>query len=123
MKLPHFHIGRTTALVLFLVFCFSIFELQLFNWQIINGEAFEQEAISHRTDAVEINAARGEIWDRKGNVLAGNHIVYEVIYNALYMDDSKRNATILEVVDLLTEQGESWRDILPIRLDEEGNYH
>lgn len=122
MKLPHFHIGRTTALVLFLVFCFSIFELQLFNWQIINGEAFEQEAISHRTDAVEINAARGEIWDRKGNVLAGNHIVYEVIYNALYMDDSKRNATILEVVDLLTEQGESWRDILPIRLDEEGNY-
>ncbi len=122
MKLPHIKIGRTTSCILVVVLCFALFECQLFNWQIINGEAFEQEAMAHRTDAVEINAARGEIWDRDGNVLAGNRVVYEIIYNALYMDDSKRNATILEVVDLLEERGEKWRDILPIRLDEAGNY-
>ncbi|WP_322174285.1 penicillin-binding transpeptidase domain-containing protein [Acutalibacter caecimuris] len=122
MKLPSIKIGRTTACVLVVVIFFTIFELQLFNWQILHGETFEQEAMSHRTDAVEISAARGEIWDRDGNVLAGNKIVYEVIYNALYMDDSRRNATILEVIDLLVERGEAWRDILPIELDEQGNY-
>ncbi len=124
MNLPHLHwkLGRSTACVLVVVVFFAAYTLQLFNWQIINGEAYEQEALSHRTDVVEIEAARGEILDREGNVLAGNHIVYEVIYNALYLDDSKRNETILQVVDLLEELGESWRDRLPIELDEEGNY-
>ena len=123
MKLPHIHIGRAAASILFVSAFFILYEIQLFNWQIINGERFEEEALSNRTDAVEISAARGEIWDRDGNVLAGNHTVYEVVYNALYMDDSQRNATILEVTDLLEERGEAWRDILPIRLDEEGAYH
>lgn len=123
MKFPHLKLGRTAACILFVAVFFVIYEVQLFNWQIINGETFEQEAMSNRMDAVEISAARGEIWDRDGNVLAGNHTVYEVIYNALYMDDSKRNSTILEVIDLLEERGEAWRDILPIRLDEDGAYH
>lgn len=124
MNLPHLHwkLGRSTACVLVVVVFFAAYTLQLFNWQIINGEAYEQEALSHRTDVVEIEAARGEILDREGNVLAGNHIVYEVIYNALYLEDSKRNETILQVMDLLEELGESWRDRLPIELDEEGNY-
>ncbi len=122
MKLPHIKLGRTTACILVVAVFFTTFELQLFNWQILNGESFEREALAHRTDAVEIEAARGEIWDRDGNVLAGNKVVYQVIYNALYMEDDQRNATILEVVDLLEERGEKWRDILPIQLDAEGNY-
>ncbi|RKJ40266.1 penicillin-binding protein [Acutalibacter sp. 1XD8-33] len=122
MKFPHIHLGRRAACILVVAAFFCVFELQLFNWQILQGDTFEQEALSHRTDAVEINAARGEILDRRGKILAGNHIVYEVVYNALYMDDSKRNSTILDVVDLLEERGEAWRDILPIELDSEGNY-
>lgn len=122
MQIPHIKFGRTAACILVVAVFFSIFEFQLFNWQVINGDKFEQEALSHRTDAVEIQAARGEILDRNGNVLAGNHIVYQVIYNALYMDDSQRNATILEVIDLLEELEEPWRDILPIQLDAEGNF-
>lgn len=123
MKLPGFRIGRTGACILFVCTFFFIYVLQLVNWQLINGDTYQQEAMSNRTDAVEISAARGEILDREGNVLAGNHTVYEVIYNALYMDDSQRNSTILEVVDLLEERGEPWRDILPIRLNDEGGYY
>lgn len=122
MKLPNIRIGRTGFCILFVCIFFFIYVLQLANWQLINGSFYLQEAMSNRTDAVEISAARGEILDKDGNVLAGNHTVYEVIYNALYMDDSERNSTILEVVDVLEERGESWRDILPISLDEEGNY-
>ncbi len=122
MKLPRLRIGRTGACILFVCIFFLIYVLQLANWQLINGSFYQQEAMSNRTDAIEISAARGEILDRDGNILAGNHTVYEVIYNALYMDDSQRNNTILGVVDLLEELGESWRDVLPIRLDDEGNY-
>ncbi len=122
MKLPGLKIGRTGACILFVCIFFLIYVIQLANWQLVNGAFYQQEAMSNRTDAIEISAARGEILDRDGNVLAGNHTVYEVIYNALYMDDSRRNNTILEVVDLLEELGEKWRDVLPIRLDEEGNY-
>ena len=122
MKLPRIRIGRTGACILFVSVFFFIYVLQLANWQLINGSLYLQEAMSNRTDAVEISAARGEILDRDGNVLAGNHTVYEVIYNALYLDDSRRNSTILEVTDLLEERGETWRDILPIELDGEGNY-
>lgn len=122
MKLPSIRIGRTGACILFVCIFFFIYVLQLANWQLVNGAMYQQEAMSNRTDAVEISAARGEMLDRDGNVLAGNHTVYEVIYNALYLDDSSRNSTILEVTDLLTQRGESWRDVLPIKLDEEGNY-
>lgn len=122
MKLPKIRIGRTGACILFVCIFFFVYVLQLVNWQLINGSVYQQEAMSNRTDAVEISAARGEMLDRNGEVLAGNHTVYEVIYNALYLDDSNRNNTILEVTDLLEERGEVWRDILPIELDGEGNY-
>ena len=38
------------------------------------------------------------------------------------MDYSARNATILQVLDLLMERGETWRDRLPIVLAEDGTY-
>lgn len=122
MKLPRIRMGRTGACVLFVCAFFLVYVLQLANWQLINGNFYLQEAMSNRTDAVEISAARGEILDKDGKVLAGNHTVYEVVYNALYMDDGKRNSTILEVIDLLEERGETWRDILPIELDGQGGY-
>ena len=85
MKFLKIKISRTTACVLAVVIFFSIFELQLFRWQVIDGTKFEAEAMSHRTDAVEIDAARGEILDKDGNVLVGNRVTYQVVYNALYM--------------------------------------
>ena len=71
MKLPRIRIGRTGACILFVSVFFFIYVLQLANWQLINGSLYLQEAMSNRTDAVEISAARGEILDRDGNVLAG----------------------------------------------------
>ncbi len=88
----------------------------------VEGDKFEQLSLSNRTDTIEIEAARGEILDRDGNVLAGNRSSYNIVYDALDMDYSARNATIIQVLDLLEERGETWRDRLPIVLAEDGTY-
>ena len=55
-------------------------------------------------------------------MLAGNRSSYNIVYDALDMDYSARNATILQVLDLLEERDEEWRDRLPIVLGEDGTY-
>ena len=115
--MPHVgKIGRTIACIVLVVVVFAAYELRLVQWQIVQGEEFEQISLSNRTDTIEIDAARGEILDCSGEVLAGNRNSYNIIYNALEMDYDARNATILQVIDLLEEQGETWRNPLPIVL-------
>ena len=115
-------VGRTAVCILLVVAVFAVYELRLVQWQIVEGEEYEQISLSNRTDTIEIEAARGEILDRNGEVLAGNRTTYNIVYDALDMDYSARNATILQVLDLLTERGEDWRDPLPIVLGEDGTY-
>lgn len=115
-------LGRYAACIIFVALCFIGFELRLVQWQIVDGEKYQQISLSTRTDAIDLEAARGEILDRNGKVLAGNRTSYNIVYNALHMDYAKRNATIIQILDLLEERGEKWRDRLPILLDGEGNY-
>lgn len=123
MKMPKIgKFGRSAACILLVLAVFAVYELRLFQWQVLRGDEFEQISLSNRTDTIEIEAARGEILDRDGNVLAGNRSSYNIVYDALDMDYSARNATILQVLDLLMERGETWRDRLPIVLAEDGTY-
>ena len=123
MKMPKItKIGRSAACILLVLAVFAIYELRLVQWQLIEGEKFEEISLSNRTDSIQIEAARGEILDRNGNVLAGNRSSYNIVYDALDMDYGARNATILQVLDLLEEREEEWRDRLPIVLGEDGTY-
>ena len=123
MKLPKLpKIGRYAVCILLLVAIFAAYEVRLFQWQIVDGEMYQEISLSDRTDTIELSAARGQILDRNGEVLAGNRTTYSIVYNALYMDYDQRNVTILQVIDLLEERGEAWRDRLPITIDETGAY-
>ena len=123
MKMPKIgKIGRSAACILLVLAVFVVYELRLVQWQLVQGEEFEQISLSNRTDTIEIEAARGEILDRNGEVLAGNRSSYNIVYDALDMDYSARNATILQVIDLLEEREEEWRDRLPITVGEDGTY-
>ena len=123
MKLPKLpKIGRYAVCILLLVAVFAAYEVRLFQWQIVDGEMYQEISLSDRTDTIELSAARGQILDRNGEVLAGNRTTYSIVYNALYMDYDQRNVTILQVIDLLEERGEAWRDRLPITIDEAGAY-
>lgn len=123
MKLPKIgKIGRTAFCILLILAVALCFEARLFQWQILEGEAFAEDARNNLTNSIQIEATRGQILDRNGKVLVGNRTVYNIVYNALKMVRSERNATILKVVDLLEERGETWRDRLPIELNEDGEY-
>lgn len=123
MKMPKLgKIGRSAACILLVLAVFVVYELRLVQWQLVEGDKYEQLSLSSRTDTIEIEAARGEILDRDGNVLAGNRSSYNIVYDALDMDYDRRNATIIQVIDLLEERGETWRDRLPIVLAEDGTY-
>jgi len=123
MKLPKLgKIGRYTFCILLLAAVFLRYELRLFEWQVLEGDQFEEQALSDRTDAIELEAARGLILDRNGKVLAGNRISYNIVFNRLNEVYEERNATIIKVIDLMEERGEKWRDRLPIVLDENGEY-
>ena len=123
MKMPKIgKIGRSAACILLVLAVFVVYELRLVQWQVFQGDEFEQLSLSNRTDTIQIDAARGEILDRNGNVLAGNRTSYNIVYDALDMDYSARNATILQVLDLLESRDEEWRDRLPIVLAEDGTY-
>ena len=123
MKMPKLgKIGRSAACILLVLAVFVVYELRLVQWQLVEGDKHEQLSLSSRTDTIEIEAARGEILDRDGTVLAGNRSSYNIVYDALDMDYDRRNATIIQVIDLLEERGETWRDRLPIVLAEDGTY-
>ena len=123
MKMPKIgKIGRSAACILLVLAVFVVYELRLVQWQVFQGDEFEQLSLSNRTDTIQIDAARGEILDRNGNVLTGNRTSYNIVYDALDMDYSARNATILQVLDLLESRDEEWRDRLPIVLAEDGTY-
>ena len=107
MKMPKLgKIGRSAACILLVLAVFVVYELRLVQWQLVEGDKYEQLSLSSRTDTIEIEAARGEILDRDGTVLAGNRSSYNIVYDALDMDYDRRNATIIQVIDLLEERGE-----------------
>lgn len=123
MRFPKFRkLGRYAACILLVAALFLLYELRLFQWQIIDVEKYQQQSLDNRTDSIEVEPARGQLLDRGGKVLAGNRTSYDIVYDALEMVYEERNATIVKIIDLLTERGEKWRDLLPIVVDEEGQY-
>ena len=52
--------------------------IQLFNLQIVHGEEYLERANSRLTREITIKAARGNILDCNGNILAGNKIKYSL---------------------------------------------
>ena len=75
--------------------------VQLFNLQIVHGEEYLEKSSSRLTRETTILAARGNILDRNGNVIAGTVTKYSLnIYKSKINNDTLNN-TILETVKVL----------------------
>ena len=84
---------------------------QLFNLQIVHGEEYLQIANSRLTRETKIRAARGNILDCNGNVLAGNEIKYSLkIYKSkideqiLKLETDLNNAGFYQEISSLIEE-------------------
>lgn len=96
---------------------FIIFIYRLVDWQIINSDYYKARANSSNTYFVKTDPVRGEILDCDGVSLAVNDTGYKVVVDRLVIEPGNENNLILESVKLLESLGNTWIDILPIKLE------
>jgi len=94
-----------------------ILVIQLFNLQIVHGEEYLETANSRLTRETTIKAARGNIVDCNGNLLAGTKIKYSLKIYKSKIDMQNLNQTILNTITVLEENGDSYKDEFPITIN------
>ena len=113
-------------------FIFSIMFLmvivRLFNLQIVNGEYYEQNYVQKSVKTVTIPAARGNIYDVDGNILAYNELVKNITiadvdaYKQNNKDINRRNKMLLSLAKILEKYNCNILSRYFIEIDEKGNF-
>ena len=88
---------RYNILIVLVYIIGIILLIQLFNLQIIHGEEYLEKSSSRLTRETTILAARGNILDRNGNILAGTDTRYSLEIYKSKIDVNTLNNTLLEV--------------------------
>jgi len=91
--------------------------IQLFNLQIINGEEYREQSNTRLSRESILEAARGRILDKSGNLLATNKAGYSIEMYKTKIDDKALNNSILGLLNVLEEHGQSYVDNFPIKIN------
>jgi penicillin-binding protein 2 len=86
----------------------------------IEGEGLAAEADSSRMRTIRTDSPRGEIYDRNGILIAGNHTSYAVDFSRSEMSNSDLNDSVRTLVDILNRHEESIIDEFPITVADDG---
>ncbi len=92
--------------------------IQLFNLQIVHGEEYFEKSSSRLTRENTIVAARGDILDRNGNILAGTFNQYSVEIYKSKIDTQTLNNTLLKVANVLEANGDKYKDEFPVKINQ-----
>lgn len=112
---------------IFVVF-FAIIAVRVFVLQIINGKSYQDNFSLKIQQTQAVNAARGNIYDKNGKLLAYNELAYSIsiIDNSKYATDEEKNATLngelAEILTALHKNGESPVNDFKIDLSSKGKY-
>ena len=119
---------RTTVLVIVFVFLSSVLVRQLFSLQIIQGEDYISKFQTRTTKTRVIKSTRGNIYDRNGTVVASNVLAYSVTfedsgtYNSTREKNLALNGIAYQVLQILSENGDSLADNFHIIVNDHGDY-
>lgn len=91
--------------------------MQLFNLQIVQGNEYRESSNTRLTREAKIEAARGSINDRSGNVLVSTDMAFSLEMYKTKVEDEKLNQSILLMTNILEANGDSYVDPFPISLD------
>lgn len=91
--------------------------IRLFNLQIVNGAEYRDNSNNRLTREASIEAARGSILDRSGNVLVSTVMKFSLEMYKSKTDDSQLNDSILLMTNILENNGNSYVDTFPISID------
>lgn len=109
---------RYNILTIFIYIVATILIIQLFNLQIIQGKYFLAQSSTRLTRETTQNAARGNILDRNGNILATTKLKYTLELYKSKVDNKTLNDTILKTIKTLEKNDDKYKkDTFPIALD------
>lgn len=103
--------NRLAFISMVLIISFSILIIRLFNITIVQGERLRDQADNTRRKQINEIAARGKIYDRDGELLAGNRAVYNLnVYKDRFnrILSEEKNDVLKELVHILEEDGVSY---------------
>ena len=114
MDSKQFH-RRVWVMVLLLALMVTGMGAALYDLQINNGDSYYLATQKKIAETQTVEAARGQILDRNGQVLVSNKVIYEVRLNTKLMgNDQKRNGILLSLIQAARAEGVTWTDNLPI---------
>ena len=119
-KIKEFVTSRLFPLALFVLVLFAILVGRLYKLQIIEGADAQQTYIEQKTlRTISLDSTRGNIYDRKGNLLAYNELAYSVtIQDTGDYNGYQRNLMIRRLLEILDHHGEEIIEELPLAIDE-----
>lgn len=113
---------RSGNIIAFIIILLLILAVRLFMLTMLQNDKWLEEASAQTTKTIYSAAPRGNIYDRNGNLLAGNRQVFNVIFNASNLSTEEINESSLTLINKLIENEDEYSDDFPIVIDEEGNY-
>ena len=108
---------RYNSITIFTYFIGIILIIQLFNLQIIHGAEYREESNTILTRESTLEAARGEILDRSGNVLVTSSQKFDLELYKSKIDTDTLNDTILKIVNVLDKYEVDYTDSFPIKIE------
>lgn len=123
-------IVKSRLFVLIIVFCvlFGILVNRAFYLQIVKGQYYLDNYKLQIKKTREIQGTRGNIYDKKGNLLAYNELVYSVTLEDNVTADSREekneilNGILGKIISIVESHGDSVANDFGIMLDAAGNY-
>ena len=131
-KLKNFFSGilasRTRVMIVLMIVFAMILGCRLFYLQVIEGKQYQENynLTAERTETID--ATRGNIYDRNGNLLAYNELTYAVTIEdtGTYTDtdekNKKLNAEISSIIENLEANGDAIDNDFGISLNDAGEY-
>ena len=91
--------------------------VQLFNLQIVHGNEYRERSNTRLTRESVLEAARGQILDKTGNVLVSSQMCFSLELYKSKVDNETLNNTILRMVNVLEKYDCKYVDNFPITID------
>ncbi|MBQ1802930.1 MAG: peptidoglycan glycosyltransferase [Lachnobacterium sp.] len=120
--------SRIAVLAAFFSFLFVVLFFRFFVLQIILGEKYQKDFSLKIKKELTVEAARGNIYDRNGKLLAYNELAYSVTISDNDESSSQKvknqslNSKLKQVITQIHKNNDTLANDFPIVLDEDGNY-
>lgn len=91
-----------------------VFAIRLIELQVINGASYREQSEKKMIRETNIEAPRGEIYDRNGVVLATSKLAYDVEIYKVGLSNIDLNKTLLKVINILEQNDDEYYSSFPL---------